>query len=252
MRVQTLHERLVEAARPAGFQTTFYGKVGDWSLPAFKRGDDSEGPHIYLSAGVHGDEPAGPLAVLHLLRKRLLPPGPRYTLVPLVNPRALETGTRNTPEGVDVNRDYGPQPGSSEARLHQAWLAGQRFDLALCLHEDTDGEGFYLYELCAPESRPLADVALKASRAHLPIDPRKEIDGMPARGGRVFPPPEAHARERTDLPEALCLYFGHTGHCLTLETPTRAPVVQRMEAQVDVVLALIEACVARSIGNHSA
>lgn len=241
MRVQTLYDRLLEAARLAGFQTAFYGKAGEWSLPVFTRGGEAGAPHIYLSAGVHGDEPAGPLAVLHLLRKRLLPPGPRYTLVPLVNPRALETGTRETPEGVDVNRDYGPQPLSAEARLHKAWLGDQRFALALCLHEDTDGEGFYLYELCSPGHRPLAGVALEASSAHLPIDPRGEIDGMPACGGRVFPPPEAHARERTDLPEALCLFFDHTGHCLTLETPTRTPAVQRVEAQAAAVLALIEA-----------
>ncbi|MCC5839288.1 MAG: M14 family metallocarboxypeptidase [Opitutales bacterium] len=241
MRVQTLHDRLLEAARAAGFQGAFYGETGDWSLPVFTRAGDPGALHIYLSAGVHGDEPAGPLALLHLIRKRLLPEGPHYSLVPLVNPRALEAGTRETPEGVDVNRDYGPQPASAEARLHKAWLGGQRFDLALCLHEDTDAAGFYLYELCAPGHPSLAAVALAASRAHMPTDTRREIDGMPACGGQVYPPAEAHARERTDLPEALCLFFEHTDCCLTLETPTRAPAAQRMETQVAVILSLIGA-----------
>ena len=47
-----------------------------------------DGPrrHLYLSAGIHGDEPAGPLALLELIRSDALPRDAHVWLCPCLNP----------------------------------------------------------------------------------------------------------------------------------------------------------------------
>ena len=52
---------------------------------------------------------------------------------------------------------------SAEIRAHAAWLRNQpNFDVTLCIHEDWESKGFYLYEL-NPTGRPtLADAMIAA------------------------------------------------------------------------------------------
>ena len=63
-------------------------------------------PRIYLSAGIHGDEPAPPLALLALIESGALDKRAVWFLCPILNPDGLARGTRENAEGVDLNRDY--------------------------------------------------------------------------------------------------------------------------------------------------
>ena len=114
------------------------------SIPSYAR--VSEGPTILLSTGIHGDEPAGPLAALAFLESG--PPSDfNWLITPLLNPTGIALGTRENAAGLDLNRDYG-QAQSPEIQAHLAWLAQQRCpDLFISLHEDYDATGFYLYEI---------------------------------------------------------------------------------------------------------
>jgi len=237
MNIEVYFERLKEAARRAGFTFTVYGLAGQWELPLLKRDPESEGPRLYLSSGIHGDEPSGPMALLDLLRRDAFPRGAAYTIFPMLNPRALAVGTRETPEGLDLNRDYCPEPRSSEVRAHMAAMGDQAFDLTLCLHEDYDGEGFYLFAHQREEVRTdFPKIALKAAADVMPIDPRKEIDEMPASDGRVHPPPSVADPNRTDLPEALRLFYHHKASVvITTETPSGHYLDLRRRAQCTVV-----------------
>ncbi|MGE3311740.1 MAG: succinylglutamate desuccinylase/aspartoacylase family protein [Limisphaerales bacterium] len=110
-------------------------------------------PRIYVSAGIHGDEPAGPLAVRRLVAEDALPRDAWVWLCPCLNPTGFRRNTRETIDGLDLNRDY-REPRSPEVRTHVAWLDSlPDFDLTVCLHEDWEAAGFYLYEL-NPENRP--------------------------------------------------------------------------------------------------
>lgn len=241
MRVKELQERLVEAGRRAGFRMMIYGEVGGIELPAFVREAAEDAPRVYLSAGVHGDEPAGPLAILELFRKKLLPESVQWSVVPLVNPLGLEKGTRENLDGVDLNRDYGATPQALETQAHKAWLTGRAFDLAFCLHEDFEATGGYLYEITPLDEPSHARPLLEAMRPHVGIDPAEEIDGMPASNGLMAPPRDVLLPERDDLPEALLLYFqNQCPRVYTLETPSAANIVQRVAAQTAAVLAAID------------
>jgi hypothetical protein len=196
------------------------------------------GPRFYLSAGIHGDEPAGPLALLQLLREDRWPPGSALWLCPCLNPSGFARNRRENGTGLDLNRDY-RNPQSSEVQIHTAWLERQpAFDLALCLHEDWEAHGFYLYEL-NPDSRPTrAEHAIAAVERVCPIDPSAVIEGRPARGGVIRP--ELNAALRPDWPEAFYLIQHKTRHSYTLEAPSDFALATRVNALVTAVECLIQ------------
>lgn len=187
-------------------------------------------PRIYLSAGIHGDEPAGPLAVLDLLRADRLPTRAWLWCCPCLNPTGFPRNTRESSAGVDLNRDYRHRE-SPEIRAHAAWLERQpMFDLALCLHEDWEAAGFYVYEL-NPDNHPsLAPAMIEAARPVCPIDPSEHIDGREARGGIIRP--NLDPARRPDWPEAFFLIQNKTRLSYTLEAPSDFPLAVRTAALV--------------------
>lgn len=243
MNTTAFSDRLKEAAMRAGFTYATYGEIGDISLPVLTRHHGDGAPEVYISTGVHGDEPAGPMAVLELLRKKALPETVNLTLFPMVNPRGLEAGTRENPEGIDLNRDYGTEPKAYETTTQLQWIGQRQFDLTLCLHEDYDGQGFYVYAHSVDKEGPdFAQIAIDAANPFTGVDGRTEIDEMPAKNGKMFPPIDVVDPKRSDLPEALRLLFRHGAKVsVTTETPSCQPITNRVDAQCAVVMAVIGA-----------
>lgn len=204
-----------------------------------RRSGSATAPRIYLSAGMHGDEPAGPLAALCLLEENVWPTADLW-LVPCLNPAGFRVNSRTNAAGVDVNRDY-RNPQSDEARGHIAWLERQPgFDLTLLLHEDWEAHGFYCYELNPDGRKSFAPDMIEAVRPGCPIDDSSEIDGRPiAAPGIIRPnvPPES----RPDWPEALWLHVHKAPLSYTLEAPSDWPLPVRVESLVRAVRVACEA-----------
>ncbi|KXU37513.1 hypothetical protein AXK12_01645 [Cephaloticoccus capnophilus] len=197
-------------------------------------------PKIYLSAGVHGDEPAGPLALLELLAEGFFDDRAHWFICPVLNPLGFVKGTRENADGIDLNRDY-LACHSAEVRAHIAWLQSQPpFDLTFCLHEDWESTGFYLYEH-NPKGRPsLAPALLDAARPHMPIEPAHIIDERPIDEPGILRP-EIKAQDRDDWPEQLYLreHF-HYDLGYTMETPSSLPLAPRIAAQKALVATAVE------------
>ena len=237
--VDQLLAELERAARGAGFATETWGDAETRPLLGFTRrgtGPDGARRRIYLSAGIHGDEPAGPLAVLRLLEQNALPPHHDYFLCPLLNPNGLETGTRENRDGIDLNRDYTAFR-SNEIRAHREWLAARvrALDLSLHLHEDWEMAGFYLYELNFGDSPGPARAMLEAAGAAVPLETAGEIDGHPAEGAIIRPEKIPDVPE--GKPEAVYLSEQCGGLNYTLETPSGLPLDDRIDAHRAAVLA---------------
>jgi predicted deacylase len=112
---------------------------------------------VVVTAGVHGNEPCGSGAALLLMEQLLKDPRLReevaFTVVPMVNPRGYNDGTRRTPEDEDVNRhmplgadldEYAEVP--EEAQLLSKVFESGSHDLALDLHSGyAKRDGFWLY-----------------------------------------------------------------------------------------------------------
>lgn len=189
-------------------------------------------PRVYLSAGVHGDEPAGPTALLRWLEQT---PDPDWEVwvFPCLNPAGLVANQRLTPDGVDLNRCY-RDFSHSTVRAQQRRIGETRFDLALLLHEDYDACGSYLYE--TSQRKPFwGDSLIQSMRAHLPADPRRTIDGSRAKNAVI------RRRIHPDLlpgwPEAFWLHYQHANRVFTVETPSEFHLSHRISAHVAVIQA---------------
>jgi hypothetical protein len=233
--------RFTAAAAAAGFAREDFGVVAGHALAAFTRAGPAGAPVVYLSAGMHGDEPAPPEALRRLVVAGAFDDRAGWVLCPMLNPTGLARGTRENADGVDLNRDY-KEPATVEVRAHVAWLRGQpRYDAAFCLHEDYEAAGFYLYEL-NPDGRPsLAAAALAAAGRHGPIEAAPVIDGREAAApGIIRPVSDPLLRDR--WPEAIYLREHHTTLGYTFESPTAFDLGRRVDmhgAAVRAALALL-------------
>ncbi len=218
--------RFARTAISHGFRQETMAEIDGCPLIALTKRTAGPRPRIYLSSGVHGDEPAAPLALLELLERGMFDSRATWFLVPMLNPAGFTRGVRENREGIDLNRDY-RNPTSAEVRAHVRWLEYQPpFDLSFCLHEDWESTGFYLYELNPLARTSLADPIIKAVGSAHPIDFASEIDGRPAQGGIIRPLGDPATRDR--WPEAIYLRAHHTSLSYTLEAPSSFPLPARV------------------------
>lgn len=211
----------------------------EFELHAWKRSVTEPRRRIYLSTGIHGDEPAGPLAVAQLVRENRWPGDVELWLCPCLNPTGFPANRRENAAGLDLNRQY-LHLQAAETRAHVNWLQQQPvFDVAICLHEDWESHGFYLYEL-NPDNRPSHSAEIIRRVATVcPIDLSAEIEGRPAEGGVIRP--STDPRTRPEWPEAFWLLTHKTRHSYTLEAPSDFPLETRVNALVTAVRAITEA-----------
>lgn len=222
-----------EAAEAAGFAATVLAEVNGWQLAAWQR--PATGPVVYLSAGIHGDEPAGPLAILELLRAGFFTADIHWSLCPALNPTGLAAATRENDRGIDLNRDYWLRA-TPEVIAHALWLDQLAMpELFISLHEDWETTGFYFYEINLGEDDPeRARHILHAVSPWFPPEPGGIIDGHEVRDtGWIY-----HEAE-PDLPEGWpeAIYLAKMGCPLsfTFETPSHAPLARRVAAHIAAV-----------------
>jgi murein peptide amidase A len=207
-------------------------------LLTLKREPSAPRKCIYVSTGIHGDEPAGPLALRQLLQENRWPEDVGLWLCPCLNPEGFRRNRREDAHGLDLNRDY-RQLRAPAIRAHTDWLQRQpRFDLSLCLHEDWESHGFYVYEL-NPENRPsLAPKIVERVAEVCPIDLSSMIEGREAKGGIIRP--NLDPASRPEWPEAFYLIQNKTRLSYTLEAPSDWPLPIRVAALVAGVRAALE------------
>lgn len=228
--------------------------AGTYSIYAvLTRNYPNDLPRIILSAGIHGEEPAGVYALLEFVNRDLV----RYLkhfsflILPCLNPYGFTRGVRYGTDAADLNRSFDNGAGLPEIAavkdvLHQ--FSGP-YRLAIDLHE-TDtymprGEafsvedipaGFYMYETTAG-GRPVLGPAILQSldSAGYPITKRRSVYGAECRNGLITSI-SANAPDYPTLPEfngTLDWYMfkeNYTQHSITTETPTAWPLGRRIAA----------------------
>lgn len=143
-------------------------------LPIISYAFGSQGPHILILGGVHGDEPEGNYIALGLLKKWLkeFPYKLRVQLVPCFNIEGSLTSQRTNSNHVDLNRNLptknwtaqfenkrynpGPRPCSEEEnKALSQWIKKNQPRLIISLHSwnpliNTNGN-------CNPEAQIIAE-----------------------------------------------------------------------------------------------
>jgi hypothetical protein len=231
----TLIERWTVFAKQSGFRWKRFATIGEYPIwfmdtSRAKQADEA----AYISAGLHGDEPAPPWALLEWAQENvaLLRARP-FLLFPCLNPHGLTMNIRLDARGVDLNRSFN----HPDNPLIAAWLKvvqGRKLGIGICLHEDYDAQGCYLYELTHEVS--VGAKILQEVAKVLPIDTRRSIEKRKAKGGlivrRVLPDLPGH-------PEAIVLHLMGAPRTLTFETPSEFSLTDRIAAQKQFISAAL-------------
>jgi hypothetical protein len=213
-------------------------------------------PVVHITAGVHGDEPAGPWALLSMVADGLLDRRFSYRLWPCTNPSGHRAGTRVNAEGKDVNRSFTPERATPESAVIMRENEGRHFEIAIDLHEDFEAEGFYCYEPVVGGEAPVSKAILTGIEAagfplqtldHLfdlgyPKDAKRADRLRTLERGRVLVNASAETRFFPGLPLSLYLLRSATRRYVTIETPRRREWEDRIGMhRIAVVTALTEA-----------
>ena len=193
---------------------------------------------IYISAGIHGDEPAATEALITWAEKnvRRLSSLP-LLLLPCLNPWGLINNTRTNENGLDLNRLFHRDDQPVVSAVKQL-VAPYQFAAAMMLHEDYDAQGLYLYDVA--RAKPYwGEALLNAARPHIAIERRTRIDGRKIAGGIYRRRLDRRRFARMGYPEAIWFHFHHAERSLTIESPSEFALEKRVAAQV----AVIEECV---------
>ena len=218
---------------------------GDFSFETFAEHDAhditvfrslaSEPATLYVSAGIHGDEPAGPWGLLRWAEENVgrlaeLP----VIFFPCLNPWGLVENRRSDSTGRDLNRSFH----SKEIPMIAAWhelMRGNTICLAVCLHEDYDGTGLYLYDLNRESSHGSSEELLRrCSREGMPVETREVIETRAATRGvieRAESELDNDLKSLDGMPEAVELFLnGNANRTMTFETPSEFAFYDRVKA----------------------
>jgi hypothetical protein len=196
-------------------------------------GKESSRATIAIAAGVHGDEPAGPWALLSLVESGLLDPAYTYRMWPCTNPSGYRLGTRENEDGKDINRSFSRGGTTPEAKAIVTANRDRKFALSIDIHEDFEADGFYLYEPLVDGKASFGEHVVRAlDDASFPIqDLHAEFDFVYPQSsdqrlsrverGCVFTHPESEMAFTAGLPYNVFQLKHAAKRVLTFESPRK-------------------------------
>ena len=241
-----LLRRWKAVARNSRLSMEGFAVHGEYALQVLQpRRPIESGRALYLSAGIHGDEPAAVLGLLEwaeenagFLREA------DVLLFPCLNPWGLVNNTRVDHRGRDLNREF--QNGRAQVIRQWRGIVGlRRFAYAAMLHEDYDAQGSYVYEMSNSGQR-IGEALLAAAADFIAPDSRTRIDVSRAKKGIIRRKVTPESFPLPGLPEAIYLHFHHAETTITFETPSEFCLYDRVGAQRRVLERLVEIAAQRA------
>ena len=199
---------------------------------------------MLISGGIHGDEPSGVEAICSFIENEKYKPFANeweITFLPCVNPYGYEYDSRENHECKDLNRLFKDKLPPLEVQLVKSIFKPYYFDVTIELHEDIDSQGYYLYyKSMLSSEREIGINILKSVEKIIPINSNKKIDNMPAENGIIDRIKDINKMEW--WPMAGYSLHMKSNHCLTLETPTRLPMITRVNAHLAALECVLKYC----------
>lgn len=221
-------------------------------------------PNVFISAGVHGYEPAGVYALLDFFKTHSAHYRDKvnFFAVPCVNPSGFENDMRTTQNGVDVNRDFIDESSSSEAIIVKKLLGEINcpYIFTLDMHEDRSDDidpadspdqvpqEAYVYESSVDkESSVGASVIRSLEKEGIKFSKTSDIYGDHNDGGVIWAQwgEEVEGEENNTLQGYLERYTRHT---FTTETPTKLPMQERKRIQIQILRSMLDRFCDRNSG----
>ncbi|MFT6794324.1 MAG: protein MpaA [Rubritalea sp.] len=236
--LQSYTQKIDAILRSAGAACEVYGEIDGHQLLGYDLLRENL-PVVYLSTGIHGDEPGGPESLLHLLERGLLDRQLSFHICPMLNPTGFELGTRENANGVDMNRDYFHLQ-NLEVQGHVKWLEKRNPELFISLHEDWESEGFYYYEIntTGDATKRYEYMAERISEV-MPLETGQIIDDHEVRlKGWIYHAAEADMMEH--WPEAIYMVKKGCALSFTFESPSALDIRHRVASHSAAVNSLLD------------
>lgn len=212
------------------------GKLASDDLLLLHSLPGATGPRILISAGFHGDEPAGSFGVWEYLKRESLDSQVQLSILPLFNPTGMRLNQRRNQWNEDPNRGFvvdGNCHPSQEGKLLLKTLprlVGMAHDGFLSLHEDIDVNGFYLYSYeKGPPPSPITQTLRTVGNQVFSLLPDQLIETAITQDGIIYSDYDSSFEDR--------LFHEGIGRTMCTETPGKQPFNKR----VAVNTALIDA-----------
>lgn len=209
-----------------------------YSLPCFSfAGPNSVDPiRVGIFAGIHGDEPAGTLALVQFLQSLVADPSLAENYLvhayPVCNPSGFERGARASAAHCDLNREFWKGSGQPEVQILERELRERHFQGLIQLHADDTSDGLYGFVRGHTLSEHLLKPALAAAASVLPRNINAQIDGFAAQDGIIY---DSYKGILAAPPDIDPVPFE-----LILETPHHAPMPQQAQALVIAMRTVLE------------
>jgi hypothetical protein len=176
--------QLVESSDHLSMRTLGTVKHDTFSSPIWLvtfKGDAAKKKNVFISGGVHGNEPAGPEVVLATMMEAANEPSKyehvNIDFVPLVNPSGWVNGTRLNAADEDINRGF-YLLNSQEAIIINDYLIGRnRYKLMIDHHEDPRYPGFYMVTYGNNDLSLISGITQKVKTSGYPLRSFKRNEG---------------------------------------------------------------------------
>jgi murein peptide amidase A len=201
-----------------------------YSVPRLSfRGPNSADPiRIGIFAAIHGDEPAGALALAQFLTELVQDPQLAENFLlhayPICNPTGFEDNTRCSRRGRDLNREFWRASVEPEVEVLEHELRSSHFSGIIQLHADDTSDGVYGFVRGHTLTENLLRPALLEAGKILPRNVNATIDGFAARDGIIC--------DHYDGVLAAPAKMDPVPFEIILETPQHAPEELQVEALV--------------------
>jgi len=214
-----------------------------WSV-SYNPGKNNNNKKLLIGAGIHGNEPAAVETALQFIEKLGSDENPYSSMsidiLPVINPWGWSRDIRFNREGLDLNRDFASFD-SQEARLIEAYLNDQNYDLIIDCHEDPDASGFYLYQYGNRDQGNSRNVIESVRDFDFPIEQDVNMVILKTDDGLIDAPLWGlwYMKLTRQLSMANFMRLYNSKYVYTVETPTDAPLEKRVEIQLHVLNELI-------------
>jgi len=226
-------------------------KQGSLNLPLYSiwaRSHNSHSKNVFLSAGIHGDEPAGVYALLSFLENHFEKYEDRlnFFAIPCLNPFGFENDTRENPDNVDLNRNFDSEVPEQETKIAKDVLEdfARTYVFSLDLHEDPVDKPalgfelkdsvreFYMYEISPSKEHCIGHKVIgRLEQQGIPIAKQDKIYHDFNNNGLVWrPSPEDKWNDQSS--ELFAYLQRYTDYSFTIETPTCWTLEKRIDVQI--------------------
>lgn len=127
---------------------------------------------VFVSAGIHGNEPAGVEAVVSLIEEigqdKLNLSAVQIEFMPLLNPWGWVRNLKWNGDAIDVNRKF-IKVVTQESTIIKKIICKKRYDITIDLHEDGRYDGFYCLTYDNPNSKTARELASTIAKKGFPL-----------------------------------------------------------------------------------